>query len=195
MAGGASDAGCRFVPREFGSIPIIVQGQLVLDCIERACKMSDCSLWGVEALRRLNDQVLCIYVEKSDFSSVGVDDCASVSDIAKDLMELNGEGQHYDIIEVSSPGSDRRIFAADQLSRFVGRWMSCKFVMQRHDADDKPLPLSQLMQLEDLTDGVMHLVDRDDRRCTCTFDDLGTMRLVPTWDEPTSKQIQGRKRR
>ena len=81
-------------------------------------------LWGLELLARGRHSVLRVYIESE--AGVQVDDCARVSQQVGALLDVEQPiGGDY-VLEVSSPGLDRRLFRLDQYPAYVGEEMEIR---------------------------------------------------------------------
>lgn len=81
-------------------------------------------LWGLELLTRGKHSVLRLYIESE--AGVCVDDCARVSEQVGALLAVEEPiGDDY-VLEVSSPGVDRRLFRLDQYPAYVGKEMEIR---------------------------------------------------------------------
>ena len=84
----------------------------------------ECYLWGIEILRGRKRPTLRVYIESD--AGAGIDDCELV---AKDLnyeAELESILGDDFILEVSTPGIDRRFFYYEQLKEYVGEEFKIK---------------------------------------------------------------------
>ena len=85
---------------------------------------NDCYLWGTEILRGKKRTTLMIYIDSK--KGVDINDCENIS---KDLnyepnLDLN-LGDNY-VLEVSTPGIDRKFFDINQLKDYIGEELSLK---------------------------------------------------------------------
>jgi len=85
---------------------------------------NNCFLWGIEILRGKKNTTLRIFIDSD--SGVDINDCENIS---KDLnyepsLDLNF-GDDY-ILEVSTPGIDRKFFDIEQLKDYIGEDLSLK---------------------------------------------------------------------
>ena len=92
--------------------------------IEPVVKRNNCKLWGIEILRGKKRIKLRVYIDSN--KDIDITDCENVS---KDLnyepsldMSL---GNDY-ILEVSTPGIDRKFFNISQLKDFIGKELEFK---------------------------------------------------------------------
>lgn len=75
-------------------------------------------LWGLEYLSQGKHSVLRIYIESEN--GVQVDDCARVSEQVGALLDVEEPVSGEYVLEVSSPGIDRRLFTLEQCAAYVG---------------------------------------------------------------------------
>jgi ribosome maturation factor RimP len=75
-------------------------------------------LWGVEQLSQGRHSLLRLYIEAE--AGVSVDDCARVSEKVGAILDVEEPIAGDYVLEVSSPGIDRRLFRIDQYSAYVG---------------------------------------------------------------------------
>ena len=80
---------------------------------------NDCFLWGIEISRGKKNTTLRIFIDSDN--GVDINDCENIS---KDLnyepsLDLN-LGENY-ILEVSTPGIDRKFFEIGQLNDYIGQ--------------------------------------------------------------------------
>ena len=92
--------------------------------IEPVVKRNNCKLWGIEILRGKKRIKLRVYIDSN--KDIDITDCENVS---KDLnyepsLDMN-LGNDY-ILEVSTPGIDRKFFNISQLKYFIGNELEFK---------------------------------------------------------------------
>ena len=75
-------------------------------------------LWGVEGGRHVGSQLIRVYIDKAE--GVTVDDCEKVSRQLGDVIEAERAISGNYVLEVSSPGFDRRFFKFQQHKGFIG---------------------------------------------------------------------------
>ena len=85
---------------------------------------NNCFLWGIEILRGKKNTTLRIFIDSDN--GVDINDCENIS---KDLnyepsLDLNF-GDDY-VLEVSTPGIDRKFFDIEQLKDYIGEDLSIK---------------------------------------------------------------------
>ena len=86
--------------------------------IEPVINRNNCILWGIEILRGKKRNTLRIFIDSSN--DVDINDCENISkDLNYEPMLDVSLGDNY-ILEVSSPGVDRKFFDIDQLNNYLG---------------------------------------------------------------------------
>ena len=81
-------------------------------------------MWGLEVLRGKRRNTLRIYIDSSNV--VDISDCENISkDLSYEPMLDVSLGDDY-ILEVSSPGVDRKFFNIEQLNDYLGEELEFK---------------------------------------------------------------------
>ena len=81
-------------------------------------------MWGLEVLRGKRRNTLRIYIDSSNI--VDISDCENISkDLSYEPMLDVSLGDDY-ILEVSSPGVDRKFFNIEQLNDYLGEELEFK---------------------------------------------------------------------
>ena len=81
-------------------------------------------MWGLEVLRGKRRNTLRIYIDSSNI--VDISDCENISkDLSYEPMLDISLGDDY-ILEVSSPGVDRKFFNIEQLNDYLGEELEFK---------------------------------------------------------------------
>ncbi|MEL7046038.1 MAG: ribosome maturation factor RimP [Pseudomonadota bacterium] len=75
-------------------------------------------LWGVEHLPQGRHSLLRLYIDAE--AGISVDDCATVSQQVGALLDVEEPVSGEYVLEVSSPGVDRRLFRLDQYAPYMG---------------------------------------------------------------------------
>mgnify|MGYP005674000307 FL=1 len=92
--------------------------------IEPVVNRNNCILWGLEVLRGKRRNTLRIYIDSSNV--VDISDCENISkDLSYEPMLDVSLGDDY-ILEVSSPGVDRKFFNIGQLNDYLGEELEFK---------------------------------------------------------------------
>ena len=79
---------------------------------------NNCFLWGIEILRGKKNTTLRIFIDSDN--GVDINDCENISKDLKYEPNLDlSLGDSY-ILEVSTPGIDRKFFEINQLNDYIG---------------------------------------------------------------------------
>lgn len=81
-------------------------------------------LWGLTSPSKGKKRVIRIYVEGPDGATI--DQCASVSRQVGLMLEVEDIIPGAFVLEVSSPGLDRRFFSTAQMADYVGRKLTAQ---------------------------------------------------------------------
>ena len=92
--------------------------------IEPVVNRNSCILWGIEILRGKKRNTLRVYIDSNN--SIDINDCENISkDLSYEPMLDISLGDDY-VLEVSSPGVDRKFFNINQLDSFLGEELELK---------------------------------------------------------------------
>ena len=92
--------------------------------IEPVVNRNECFLWGIEILRGKKRNTLRVFIDSYD--NIDINDCESVS---KDLSYEPSLDMYFGddyVLEVSTPGIDRKFFNISQLNDFIGENLEFK---------------------------------------------------------------------
>ncbi len=78
-----------------------------------------CQLWGVELAGPTRQPILRLFIDSE--AGIGLEDCERVSRQVSVVLEVEDPVPGEYVLEVSSPGSDRRLFSTEQCEQYVGR--------------------------------------------------------------------------
>ncbi len=85
------------------------------------------TLWGVELASAGSRMVVRVYIDAED-GGVSIDECARVSRALGAVFEAENAIPGAYVLEVSSPGLERRFFSAAQMAAYVGRVVDVKLL-------------------------------------------------------------------
>ena len=92
--------------------------------IEPVVNRNNCILWGIEILRGKRRTTLRVFIDSKE--GVDINDCENVSkDLNYEPMLDTTLGENY-ILEVSTPGVDRKFFNINQLNDYIGMELEFK---------------------------------------------------------------------
>jgi len=134
-----------------------------------------CVLWGVELLRGKRRPTIRTYIDA--IAGATIEDCEKV---AQDLnYELATNDSFIDqdyVLEVSTPGIDRKFFKAEQLALFIAEEFTLKL---RESIDGKKTLTAKLVNVQDNE----IVFNCDDEDINLNFLDIDLCRLKPNFDE------------
>jgi len=134
-----------------------------------------CQLWGIDLLRGKKRPTIRVYIDA--IAGATIDDCEKV---AKDLnYELAVNDTFIDqdyILEVSTPGIDRKFFKAEQLTSFIEEEFNLKL---RESVNGKKTLTARLLNVENNE----ILFNYGDEELNLNFLDIDLCRLKPNFKE------------
>ena len=95
--------------------------ELLKDDIERL----GCKIWGLELFGRRSNQTLRIYIDKIE--GISVEDCEKVSKHVSKVLDAENDFSENYMLEVSSPGLDRKFFYKEQYKDYVNEAVKVTF--------------------------------------------------------------------
>ena len=143
--------------------------------IEPVVISNGCELWGVEFLRGKKRPTIRVFIDA--IAGATIDDCEKV---AKDLnyeLALNDAFLDQDyVLEVSTPGLDRKFFKVEQLSAFIKEDFDLRL---REIKNGRKSYVAKLLHVEN--DEI--LFQSGEEKMILNFIDLDLCRLKPNFDE------------
>jgi ribosome maturation factor RimP len=91
----------------------------IWEIVEPAIQSEGMELVCVECLQMKSRWIVRLYIDKDE--GVTIDDCALISDLAGDLLDVNDVPPEAYTLEISSPGLDRPLVKDKDFIRFLGR--------------------------------------------------------------------------
>ena len=101
-------------------------------------------LYDIEFVKEGADWYLRIYIDKP--GGVSIDDCEKVSRIVENLLDERDPISHAYILEVSSPGIDRKLKKDEDFARYAGKTVDVRLYK---GLDGKKIYSGELAGLED----------------------------------------------
>ena len=99
--------------------------EYIKDVLEDDIERLGCKVWGLELFGRRSNQTLRIYIDKNE--GISVEDCEKVSKhVSKVLDAENNFSENY-MLEVSSPGLDRKFFYKEQYKEYLNESLKVTF--------------------------------------------------------------------
>ena len=159
-------------------MPFFCEKKMVKDeieiIVEPVIERHECFLWGIEILRGKKRPTLRIYIESVEGATI--DDCENVSRDLNYEIDLDSPlGEDY-ILEVSTPGIERRFFKQDQLLEYLGEDLKVKL--------REPLEGVKNINgtLVDCNENFF-LLESDKLEYKLDFSDIDVCRLDPNFDK------------
>ena len=104
-----------------GFMPIFCLGIMLNRLRELIRPIADAfqtTLWGIEVLSSGKSSIVRVYIDSSN--GVNVDDCAIISRQISSMLDVESFLPERYVLEVSSPGLDRKLFEISQYSAYIG---------------------------------------------------------------------------
>ena len=83
-------------------------------------------IWGIEFFGKHKNQTLRIYIDKKE--GVSVEDCEKVSKHVIKLLDVENDFSNKYLLEVSSPGLDRKFFSERQYLDYIDSAIKVRYV-------------------------------------------------------------------
>tara|TARA_B100000073_G_scaffold164992_1_gene136597 strand:+ start:90 stop:749 length:660 start_codon:yes stop_codon:yes gene_type:complete len=147
-----------------------------INIIEPVTNRNDCILWGIEFLRGKRRNTLRVYIDSNDIADIN--DCENISkDLSYEPMLDTILGEDY-ILEVSTPGIDRKFFNIKQLKEYIGQEVDLK----SKELIDGKRKFSGI--LIDCNDTVFSIKDKKKQSLLkFNFTDIDICKLKPNYNE------------
>ena len=145
--------------------------------IEPVINRNNCLLWGIEILRGKKKNTLRVFIDSNN-NNVDINDCESISrDINYEpQIDLN-LGEDY-ILEVSTPGIDRKFFDIKQLKDYVGQELDIK---TKSIYEGRRKFIGKLIESDD---SKLTIIKSDDSgKIKFKFSDIDLCRLKPDYNK------------
>ncbi len=153
--------------------------------IEPVVNRNNCLLWGIEILRGKKRVTLRVYIDSK--KNIDINDCENVSkDLSYEPMIDLNLGDDY-ILEVSTPGIDRKFFSLNQLKAYVGEELEFK---TRESFDGKRKFSGKLLSCDEL-----HLFissKKDSNELKFKFSDIDLCKLKPNYNDFIKEHSYGK---
>ena len=93
--------------------------------LEEDIERLGCKVWGLELFGRRSNQTLRIYIDKNE--GISVEDCEKVSKHVSKVLDTENDFSENYMLEVSSPGLDRKFFYNDQYKDYINEPLKVTF--------------------------------------------------------------------
>jgi ribosome maturation factor RimP len=91
--------------------------EYIKEVIEKDIERLGCKVWGLELFGRHSNQTLRIYIDNKE--GISVEDCELVSKHVSKVLDAENDFSENYLLEVSSPGLDRKFFYKEQYKEFL----------------------------------------------------------------------------
>ncbi len=145
--------------------------------IEPVITRNNCFLWGIEILRGKKKNTLRVFIDSNNNNNVDINDCESISRDLNYEPQINLNLDEDYILEVSTPGVDRKFFDIKQLKEYVGQELNIK---TKSIYDGKRKFIGKLIESDD---SKLTIVESDNsEEITFKFSDIDLCRLKPDYN-------------
>ena len=93
--------------------------------IRRDIKALGCDIWGLELIGSIRNPTLRVFIDND--KGITVKDCEKVSKHISKVIEADELYSNSLILEVSSPGIDRKFFNKEQYINYLGRMIKVRY--------------------------------------------------------------------
>jgi ribosome maturation factor RimP len=93
--------------------------------LEEDIERLGCKVWGLELFGRRSNQTLRIYIDKNE--GISVEDCEKVSKHVSKVLDVENDFSQNFMLEVSSPGLDRKFFYNEQYKDYLNQPLKVTF--------------------------------------------------------------------
>ena len=99
-------------------------------------------VWGLELFGRRSNQTLRIYIDK--IGGISIEDCEAVSKHVSKVLDTENDFSENYLLEVSSPGLDRKFFYNDQYKNYLNESLKVTFF----DSQNKKTIQGRLVEVD-----------------------------------------------
>ena len=99
-------------------------------------------VWGLELFGRRSNQTLRIYIDK--IGGISIEDCEAVSKHVSKVLDTENDFTENYMLEVSSPGLDRKFFYKDQYKNYLNESLKVTFF----DSQNKKTIQGRLVEVD-----------------------------------------------
>ena len=99
--------------------------EYIKEVLEEDIESLGCKVWGLELFGRRSNQTLRIYIDKNE--GISVEDCERVSKHVSKVLDAENDFSENYLLEVSSPGLDRKFFYKEQYKDYLNKPLKVTF--------------------------------------------------------------------
>jgi len=119
--------------------------EYIKEVIEKDIERLGCKVWGLELFGRHSNQTLRIFIDNKD--GISVEDCEKVSKHVSKVLDTENDFSEKYMLEISSPGLDRKFFYKEQYQEFINESIRVTFF----DNDNKKTIKGNLKEVHDIS--------------------------------------------
>ena len=119
--------------------------EYIKEVIEKDIERLGCKVWGLELFGRHSNQTLRIFIDNKD--GISVEDCEKVSKHVSKVLDTENDFSEKYMLEISSPGLDRKFFYKEQYQEFINESIRVTFF----DKDNKKTIKGNLEEVDDIS--------------------------------------------
>ena len=119
--------------------------EYIKEVIEKDIERLGCKVWGLELFGRHSNQTLRIYIDNKD--GISVEDCEKVSKHVSKVLDTENDFSEKYMLEISSPGLDRKFFYKEQYQEFINESIRVTFFGN----DNKKTIKGNLKEVDDIS--------------------------------------------
>ncbi|MDG1119805.1 MAG: ribosome maturation factor RimP [SAR86 cluster bacterium] len=119
--------------------------EYIKEVIEKDIERLGCKVWGLELFGRHSNQTLRIFIDNKD--GISVEDCEKVSKHVSKVLDTENDFSEKYMLEISSPGLDRKFFYKEQYQEFINESIRVTFF----DNDNKKTIKGNLKEVDDIS--------------------------------------------
>tara|TARA_Y100001934_G_C12275263_1_gene737042 strand:- start:1001 stop:1441 length:441 start_codon:yes stop_codon:yes gene_type:complete len=119
--------------------------EYIKNILESDINKLGCNIWGLELFGNRSNQTLRIYIDKKE--GVSVEDCEKISKHVSKVLDAENDFSENYMLEVSSPGLDRKFFYKEQYKDYLKEPLRVTFF----DTQNKKTVIGNLEEATDIS--------------------------------------------
>jgi ribosome maturation factor RimP len=155
---------------------------LIQDIAENVCKKYGVELYDVEINSYSAKQVLRVFIDCE--AGINVDDCANVSRDLSELLDANNIFEGHYILEVSSPGVDRKLLKSVDFRRHLEYDVKIKLLTP---IDKHSKLQGKLVEISE--DETSVVVEIKGKKMEITRENISECRVVPDFKNTSGRAM------
>ena len=119
--------------------------EYIKNVLESDINKLGCNIWGLELFGSRSNQTLRIFIDKKE--GVSVEDCEKISKHVSKVLDAENDFSENYMLEVSSPGLDRKFFYKEQYKDYLKEPLRVTFF----DTQNKKTVIGNLEEATDIS--------------------------------------------